>query len=323
MPAISLEISNDQSGQRIDRFLASAFEEFSRSAIQEMINKGNIVVLRDQKSAGKIKNSFILKENDKIEINLEPREKLEVLPDDSVKFEIIYDDPDYIIINKPAGLVVHPGNGHPDKTLVNGLLARFPEIEKLKELNRMRPGIVHRLDKNTSGIMIAAKNKRALLHFKSEFESRNVKKTYIALLHGNLKKKSDIIEGYMSRNKKNPIQRTLFLSHVDGSKFSSTKYKVIKRFKNYTLVEVFPETGRMHQIRVHFASIGHPIVGDILYGADDSGLEILIDESKEKDKHRRFFLHAKTLKFEGLDGKEKKFSAELPRELESFLNTLQ
>jgi len=234
--------------------------------------------------------------------------------------KIIYEDNNLIVIDKPAGLVVHPGAGNEKNTIVDWLLQNYPEIEKLNWPDMNRPGIVHRLDKDTSGLMILAKNPKVLEKLQGLFQTHNIKKTYLALVYGKLEKPDGEITGFISRDPNARRQQTAKSIHFDFQpgkmRQAKTEYKVIKeyRYQNYdlTLVEAMIETGRMHQIRVHFKSIGHPVIGDPTYNIKHSKRI-----SKELGLNRQF-LHAYKLAFNNF-----KFESQLPTDLINILKKLK
>lgn len=245
--------------------------------------------------------------------------------------EIIFEDDNYLVIDKPADLIVHGGPGITDTTLADLLIEKYPEIKDVGE-DKIRPGIVHRLDKEVSGLMVIAKNNESFKSLKEQFKDRDVNKIYIALVHGKIEKDYDEInfpikrakEGYkmaaLPLNVENLLVRKSPKSRDKGNieglfkaRPASTSFQVIKRFINYTLLEVNIKTGRTHQIRVHFSAYGHPLVGDNLY---------YTKKSKEKNKKinlGRVFLVATQLSFFDLKGEKKEFSLEMPEELNNFL----
>ena len=246
-------------------------------------------------------------------------------PNPSIKPEIIYEDKDIIIVNKPAGLLAHPLTPDQDNTLVNGLLAHYSHLENVGE-NPLRPGIVHRLDRDTSGLMVVAKNNQAFEELKTQFQERKVEKHYWALVVGKIKDKKGIITKAISRSKKDRRKRTVLLD--EKSKSAWTEYRVIRYMKSnfpqacgksdfshtYTLLDVFPKTGRTHQIRVHLASIGHPIVGDERYK---------FKRQLSLKGLKRQFLHAFSLKFQLPNGKMIEFKSPLPEDLKEALEGLR
>lgn len=305
-------------GGRLDKSLCDKLPEYSRAMIQEMIKDKNILI-----NSAKTKSSYKIKTGDVVEVNL-PKNKIDLSPDPSIKFEIIHDEKDFAVIGKPAGLVVYPGANHNEKTLINGLLAIWPEIKNVGDPPmsglRLRPGIVHRLDKDTSGIMIIAKNNSAFEYFKNLFKNRQVKKTYLALVHGILTPREGIIDFPIRRSTSNPVKQVAvkIKSQENNARPALTRFTVKQYLKNagsneFTLAEAMPETGRMHQIRVHFAALGHNIVGDKIY------------QDKKTPKNiplKSHFLHAARLSFISPAGKQLEFSSPLPKELNDFLKTL-
>jgi len=230
-------------------------------------------------------------------------------PNSSIKLKIVFENKDIIVIDKPAGLTVHPIKPEQDDTLVNGLIAAYPEIKNVGD-DALRPGIVHRLDKDTSGLMVVAKNNSAFECLKKQFAERKVIKKYLALVIRKVKDKKGIITKAISLSRKDHRKRSALLD--DKAKKAWTEYQVLKSFKDYTLLEVKPKTGRTHQIRVHLASIGHPIAGDKQYR---------FKRQPWPENLNRQFLHAAYLKFQLPDGKMMEFKSELPKDLEEVIET--
>ena len=309
---MKIQITKENCGQRIDKFLMEEVffnSEITRGEVIRNI-KGGQILMNDTVA----KPSYILKEQDKISIKIK-KEKAEVIPNQNVKLEIIYQDKNIIIVNKPARISVHPNDTEKENTLVNVLVVSFPEIKKINdgsEGSYLRPGIVHRLDKDTSGAMVVAKNKKTFLELKRKFTDREIEKNYVALVYGNLEKKSGVVDAPIARSasfKKQKIAR----GKIKGTaRPAVTAYKLLKRYPGFDFVEVLPKTGRMHQIRVHLAYLGHPIVGDAKYKRKDLTAPAGIT---------RQLLHAQKLKFE-LWGKEYSFKADLPKDFEAFLHSL-
>ena len=308
----NLKIKKIQAGVRLDKFLAGKFLQYSRQVIKKNILEGNISV-----NEKKVKPKYILKENDKISIKISLPEKNILKSDSSIKLNIIYEDEDVIVIDKPAGMVVHSTENSKTnyKTLVNALLNYFPKIKNVGE-DEFRPGIVHRLDKETSGLLIIAKNNQAFDYLKEQFQKRKIEKHYLALVAGKLKKEKGVIEKPISRSKKTPTKQMVIEKIFTAKKIkeAKTEYSVIKKYNGYTLVKAIPKTGRMHQIRIHFASIGHPIVGDKKYS---------FKRQKNLLKLNRHFLHAAYLKFILPCGRMIELESKLPKELEKALKTLE
>ena len=225
------------------------------------------------------------------------------------KLNIIYEDKNIVVLDKPAGLLTHPTDKKEKDALTDKLIEYYPEIKNVGA--SPRPGIVHRLDKDTSGLIIAAKNNKAYNYLKEQFKKRLVKKEYLALVAGKLKEKTGIITKPITRSKREPSKRTVGL--WGKWKKAITRYEVIKEFKNYSLLKVMLETGRMHQIRVHLASIGHPVAGDKIYK---------FKRQTAPKGLKRQFLHASFLNFKLPDGKKMTFYSKLPQDLQKTLNEL-
>lgn len=320
--AFQFKAETQDQGKRLDIFLTEKFPEHSRAALQKMIKEKNILINPSINSGqAPAKSSYKIKNSDIIEIK-PPEEKIDLSPDSSVKIKIIYDEKDFAVIDKPAGLVVYPGTKHEEKTLVNGLLALWPEIKSVGDppAGGLRPGIVHRLDKDTSGLMIIAKNNPSFEYFKNLFKNREIKKTYLALVHGILTPREGVIDFPIRRSETVPIKQVAIKekSIADSARPALTRFTVLKYLKDsagneYTLVEAMPETGRMHQIRVHFAALGHNIVGDKTYK---------LNKTREIVPVKSHFLHAASLNFVSSTGKALKLSSSLPKELNDFLKTL-
>ena len=236
-------------------------------------------------------------------------------PNPSIKLDIIYEDEDIIVIDKPAGMLTHPLRSDQNDTLINALLVYCPTIKDVGDnspTDELRLGIVHRLDKDTSGLIIAAKNNKSFEYLKNQFAQRKIEKHYLALVIGKIKDKKGIITKAISRSKKSGFKRSVLLD--EKSKSAWTEYKVLKYFKDYTLLDVFPKTGRTHQIRVHLSSIGHPIAGDWQYKFKRQPLP---------ENLKRQFLHAHALKFQLLNGKMAEFKSPLPKDLKNIFDNLK
>ncbi len=237
--------------------------------------------------------------------------QIKLEPDFNIPINVVYEDEDVVVLNKQAGISVHPSVNEPNKTLVNALIARYPEIKNVGE-DPLRPGIVHRLDKDTSGLLVIAKNQKTFEFLKKEWQEGRVIKKYLTLVRGHPKEKGEIVSE-LARSLKDFRKRMVVRPEKQkiAGKMAITEYKVVKKFKDYSLVEVYPKTGRMHQIRVHFASLGHPVAGDKIYG-----------KSREKPEGlTRQFLHAFYLKF-SLPTGPLAFEADLPDDLEQALAKL-
>jgi len=292
-----LEFTANASGVRLDKYVAEECKELSRSYIQRLIRDGQVVV------NGKLaKESLKLKAGDEVCIELPEVRKIALEPED-IPIEVVFEDDDVLVVNKPAGLTVHPAPGQPEHTLVNALLSRCPDIAIGGSL---RPGIVHRLDKDTSGLMVVAKNDVAHRELSRQMKSRTVVKRYTVLVHGRLKPEEGIIEAPIGRD---PSSRKRMAVVPDGRE-ARTRYKVLRYIGEYTLLEVTLETGRTHQIRVHLSAIGYPVVGDKVYGRGGSIAA-------------RQFVHACYLCLKSpSDGQDIEFEAELPRDLKEALDEI-
>lgn len=296
-------------GIRIDKFLAQEFFSLSRGEIIKNIKEGKILVNNET-----IKPSYHLRENDKIESKISFKRE-GIIPNNKLKLNIIYSDDNIIVVNKVPGMQVHPDSNEKENTLANALISKFPEIENVHDDSLgsyLRPGIVHRLDKDTSGIIVVARNKKTFDELKEMFQERKVHKKYVALVYGQLKDKKGIITRPIARAgsyKKQVIAGFKTKTKIRGA---VTHYKQLKRFSNFTLVEALPFTGRMHQIRIHLFSIGHPIVGDKLYR---------LKNQRETAGVSRQLLHAQSLNFT-LFGEKFSFSTPLPQDFNIFLKSL-
>ena len=254
MDLIEIYISGEEDNERLDFYLATHLNQISRTYIQKLIKEGMVLV-----NGKPEKPKYLIQESDYISINLPTPVKLEVIAE-NIPLDIIYEDEDIVIINKEQGMVVHPAPGNYTGTLVNALLY---QIKNLSSINGViRPGIIHRLDKNTSGIIMVAKNDESHKFLSEQLKNRNVKREYIALVHGVLKNKEGIINAPIGRDPRDRKKMTVINTN---SKEAITHYKVKEEFQKYSLVQANLETGRTHQIRVHLAYINHPIVGDITY----------------------------------------------------------
>ena len=310
-----MEFIIEKSGERLDKYLVSKMPGVSRTKLQNAIKLGAVLIngKRAEKPSAKLRagDKLILHE-EKIVMSAKNHE---IKPEKDIPLDIIYEDADILVINKPAGLLAHPTSIQMENTLVNALVARYPDIANVGE-NPMRPGIVHRLDKDTSGLMIVAKNQKAFEYIKEQFLNRTVTKKYLALVWGVPEKNEGVIEYEIRASKTNRLKRVAVKKPADiknmPSRAATTLYKVIKIIDDkFALIEAQPLTGRTHQIRVHLAAIGHPIVGDVLYGAKKESVRGL--------GMKRQFLHAFYLKFMAPSGKEMEFELELPEELKQLI----
>ena len=296
---IHLRASAADTSQRLDSYLHERLPEFSRARLQEWIKAGRVRV-----NGAPAKRSYLLRGSETIDVDPAEPPPLRAEPED-LPLEILYEDPAVIAINKPAGMVVHSGAGVHSGTLVNAVLHRFGKLSGVA--GDLRPGIVHRLDRFTSGVILVARTDAAHRDLAAQFSSRTVEKTYLALVHGRAKAERGRIATPIARD---PARRTRMTAKLARGRAASTEYRVLKRFEKLTLLEVKIGTGRTHQIRVHLASIKHPVVGDKLYGAPASPLG-------------RFFLHAHKISFKApTSGDSVTVIAPLAPELEEFLKTL-
>ncbi len=296
-----IKIENENVGQRLDVFLSNFFNEFTRSHIKNMIEDGNVLL-----NGQKVKSGTKLKQNDDIIVLDCEVKTLDATPQ-NIDIDIVYEDDDLAVINKPQGLVVHPANGNENGTLVNALLYHLKNLSGINGV--IRPGIVHRLDKNTSGLLIVAKNDKAHVNLAKQIETKSCHRHYIALCNGNFKDDEGEIVTNISRSKKDRKQMAVCDENV--GKKAITNYKVLKRYGEYTLVEFVLQTGRTHQIRVHSKYIGHTIVGDDVYG------------SKSKFKLNGQLLHAYKIEFtQPSTNKRLCFSCDLPDYFQKILNRL-
>ena len=292
-----LEFTVARPGERLDKYIAEQCQ-ISRSYAQKLIDDGQVAV-----NGHAAKASQKLNAGDRIVASIPPPSPISLAPED-IPLKVIYEDKDLIVIDKPAGLLVHPAAGQYTGTLVNAILARCPDLGEIN--GSIRPGIVHRLDKNTSGLMMVAKNEAAQRSLSRQIKQRSIKKVYLALVLGHLSPERGAIDAPIGRH---PGDRKR-MAVVSGGREARTGYKVLKYFDDYTLVEAMPETGRTHQIRVHFAAIGHSILGDHIYG-------------KRSPLLGRQFLHAHRLGFKlPSSGEFVEFGAELPPDLEEVLKQL-
>ncbi|MDA0733773.1 MAG: RluA family pseudouridine synthase [Chloroflexi bacterium] len=290
------EFKVSEGNLRLDQFLANQSMQLTRSRLHALISEGQVRL-----NGSLAKPSQKVRSGDNISLVVPPPRELDLTPE-PIPLAVVYQDSQLIVINKPAGLSVHPGPGHPSGTLVNALLACCPDIQGIG--GALRPGIVHRLDKDTSGLMMVAKTDRAHLHLSEQIKSRLVTKGYTALASGAMKSQEGVIDAPIARDPRNRKKMAV----VDGGKESRTRYRVVKQFDAGSLLEIYLESGRTHQIRVHLAHLGHPLVGDSVYG-------------KRSPVLGRQFLHAHHLSFEHPVGGERlDFRTDLPEDLDLALS---
>ena len=288
-------------GERIDKYLAEIFVDKSRSFIQGLIEKDGIKV--NNKTP---KSNYKLRALDEIEVTFSEPEVLKVEAEE-IPINIIYEDKDVVVVNKSQGMVVHPAPGNYNGTLVNALLYHCKDLSSINGI--IRPGIVHRIDKDTSGVLVVAKNDEAHNKLSDQLKDHSMKREYYALVEGRLKNDKGIIDKPLARNKRDRLK----IGIVEGGKRAVTHYEVLERFNGYTLIKCILETGRTHQIRVHMASIGFPLVGDPLYGF-----------KKQRFKLKGQVLHAKTLGFVHPSKNEyMEFTTELPEYFQEIIEKLR
>jgi 23S rRNA pseudouridine1911/1915/1917 synthase len=315
---ILISVASEDAGRRLDQFLATRLEAVSRARVQEMIS-GGLVLVNDAPAKASLK----LRGGERIRVLGEAqRAPLKALAED-IPLDIVYEDADLAVINKPAGMMVHAGAGATDDarnrgTLVNAVLHHLKSLSGVG--GELRPGIVHRLDKETSGLIVVAKNDEAHRKLGAQFAAREVKKKYVALVHGWVKKDSGTLAQSISRD---PVRRIRMTTRLDGGRTAVTHYRVARRldtkFGKFTLLDVKIDTGRTHQIRVHVSTMGHPIVGDTTYGAPKQ-----VRGKNAVTVLPRNFLHAAELEFKHpRTGKVIALKSELPEELQRFLSKLE
>lgn len=296
-------VENEEKNQRIDAYLAKKYEDMSRVAVKRLIDEEKILV-----NNKKTKASYKVQENDEISIEEEKPKEIE-LKAQNIPLEILYEDNDIIVVNKPKGMVVHPANGNPDGTLVNAVMAICHD--SLSGIGgEIRPGIVHRLDKDTSGVIVVAKNDKAHINLSEQIKNHEVEKTYLALVKGFVKENEATINMPIARSKKDRKKMDV---DKDG-KEAITHFKVLGRYKNkYTLLQINLETGRTHQIRVHLSHIGYPIIGDEVYS-----------NGKNEWNISGQCLHAWKLEFiHPITGKKISLEAEIPEYLKNIIKELE
>lgn len=313
MQEYTLKVSAEDSDKRLDVFIVDFSKQnklgFSRQYVQRLILDGGIslkkhaVSLNDELTGVTVKAHYKVRDGDEIAVRIEDKKTVTLQPE-NIPLNIIYEDQYLAVINKPAGLVVHPAPGNYEHTLVNALLFHFKE---LSDINPQRPGIVHRLDKETSGLLVIAKNNDAHLALTRQFSSHTIKREYVALVKGKMEFDENIIELPIGRH---PYKRkNMAVAFSQNSKYAKTFYRTVKRANDVSLVELKPWTGRTHQLRVHLAFIGHPILGDTKYGKNNT--------------FNRLALHAKSIAFiHPHTAKLVEFFCDMPKEFEDFWKSL-
>ena len=289
----------DSQGVRLDKYVVGKCPELSRTQAQKLIGDGYVTV-----NGNAARANLKLDIGSKVNIVIPPAPPNSLSPE-AIPLNILYEDNDLLVIDKPAGLTVHPAPGHPDHTLVNAILFHFPHLSDFSD--SLRPGVVHRLDKDTSGVMLVAKNDMAQADLMNQFKAHSVAKTYLVLVKGHLTPEDGVIEASIGRDPRNRKRMAV----VAEGKEARTQYHVIKYLGDYTLLEVRPETGRTHQIRVHLSAIGFPVAGDAIYGVKSPYLS-------------RQFIHASRLGFRlPSTGKYVEFESDLPPDLAKALKDIR
>ncbi len=298
---LTLTVNENNSGSRVDKYISDNIAELTRSAVQGLIEKGNVLINGDQTS-----KNYKLRSGDCITVDIPEPQLLDAQPED-IPLDIVYEDDDLLVVNKPKGMVVHPAHGNPTGTLVNALLHHCGD--SLSGINGViRPGIVHRIDKNTSGLLIVAKNDRAHLGLAAQIKEHSFTREYEAVAVGYFKKSDGTIDAPIGRHK---TDRKKMCVTPENSRNAVTHYSVMKQYGGYAHIRLRLETGRTHQIRVHLAYIGHPVLGDDVYGKPFKGIEGQC-------------LHARKIGFvHPATGEYMEFSSELPEYFQAVLRKLE
>ena len=307
----SFIVSKEDDGRRLDQFLAATNQDLSRSQTKKLIDEGR-VFLNDHP----VKPSVHVRAGDQVSGTLPGPEPLLLKPE-AIPLTILYEDPSIIVVDKASGMVVHPAPGNPSGTLVNALIHHCKDLQGINGV--LRPGIVHRLDKETSGIMVIAKGDTAYHQLAKQFKNRTVEKVYLAIVRGRFSREEGTIDLAIGRH---PTERKRMSTRTKRGRPAMTRWKVIERFDGLTFLEIFPKTGRTHQIRVHLSAMGHPVLGDPLYGGKGGSQDPLIKECSRRLKRQA--LHAYRLGFtHPRTGERIEFSSSLPRDMEEVLECLR
>ncbi len=301
-------VPEHEAGERLDAWLAQQDSDRSRTAFQKLIKEGGVSV-----NGKKAKSHYAVKDGDVVELEGASKKKASSKTAEVAGVKIVDETDDYLVIEKPTGLLVHPAPTQKTSTLVDFLVKHAPEIKKVGDAKE-RPGIVHRLDREASGLMVVAKTKKMFESLKKQFQAHDITKEYLALVYGKVVKDFDVIRTPIGR-KKGRGRMSARTEAQEGDKDAVSHYDVLERFPQATLVKVRTETGRMHQVRVHMKSIGHSLVGDGLYGTPKQETTSL--------RNVRLFLHAAALGFTDLDGKRHEYRSELPEDLHSVIEALR
>lgn len=295
-----IQLLVDSAGVRLDKFISEQCHDISRTEAHRLVVDGRVTV-----NGSLARPALKLCAGDRVVMELPPPAPSKLSPE-TIPLKVVYEDDDVLVVDKPAGLPVHPAPGHPAHTLANAVLSLFPQVADAGD--RQRPGIVHRLDKDTSGLIIVAKSNQAHRSLTSQFKNRKVTKGYLTLVHGIVEPREGVIEAPIGRDRSHR-QRMAVVAESHGRE-ARTHYRVIRYIAEYTLLEVRPETGRTHQIRVHLAAIGHPVVGDGVYG-------------RKTDRLKRQFLHASLVGFTSpSSGQYIQLASDLPPDLEQVLEVV-
>ncbi|HEY8185823.1 MAG TPA: RluA family pseudouridine synthase [Pyrinomonadaceae bacterium] len=305
------KVSESESGTRLDAYLAAQIDDWSRVRLQRLIDAGEVLV-----NGNLVKPSYRVSAKDKVEVELTPAPTSNFSPE-NIPLEIVFEDDSVIVINKPAGLVVHPAAGVHSGTLANALAYHF---QQLSNAGSIRPGIVHRLDKDTSGLLVVAKTESAHENLSDQFRAREVFKNYVALVHGVVKEASGRIEQPIARDPRNRTRMAV----VPGGREALSLYRIRRSYNAFTLLDVELKTGRTHQIRVHLSWLKHPVIGDELYGGGRDNNVQDVQLRAQIRKLKRQFLHAEQLGFRHPHtGEQLSFVAPLPEELGQLLENLE
>ena len=314
---VTFDIKKVFDDKRIDRYLASRLPDYSRTFLQKLVKEGAVLV-----NGRTVKSSYDIQKGDVISVRVPVLEESKVVPED-IPINIVYEDDYLMLINKPYDMVVHPAGGHPSGTLVNALAFHCQNLSQVN--GPLKAGIVHRLDRDTSGIMLTIKSDAVHSHIAMQFEKRSVKKEYLAVVEGELMLDSDEISLPIARH---IIDSQKMAVRHDIGKEAVSIYEVIERFRGYTLVKIMPKTGRTHQIRVHMRAIGHPVVADFMYSSQESCyLSDLLQKEREPGEVpiiERQALHAHRIEFfHPIQNKKMEFEVDMPEDISALVKTLR
>ena len=314
---VTFDIKKVFDDKRIDRYLASRLPDYSRTFLQKLVKEGAVLV-----NGRTVKSSYDIQKGDLISVRVPVFEESKVVPED-IPINIVYEDDYLMLINKPYDMVVHPAGGHPSGTLVNALAFHCQNLSQVN--GPLKAGIVHRLDRDTSGIMLTIKSDAVHSHIAMQFEKRSVRKEYLAVVEGELMLDSDEISLPIARHK---IDSQKMAVRHDIGKEAVSIYEVVERFRGYTLVKIMPKTGRTHQIRVHMRAIGHPVVADFMYSSQESCyLSDLLQKEREPGELpiiERQALHAHRIEFfHPIQNKKMEFEVDMPEDISALVNALR